>query len=104
MRRTVQRGWVAVLVLVPWIVFEFGSDLPGGAWIAQYKAGIVFGGYSRNVGRTRSCSFLNNTTYRNDALGEGLGELWSMVMRIWLPLSRPVNWRASAPAPWLLST
>jgi len=40
------------------------------------KVGLIFGGYARNVGRVRDCSFLNNTTLGNDTLGEGVGELW----------------------------
>ncbi len=40
------------------------------------KVGLIFGGYARNVGRVRGCSFLNNTTWGNDTLGEGVGELW----------------------------
>lgn len=40
------------------------------------KAGLVFGGYDTSVGRTRACFFLNNTLFRNDQLGEGVGELW----------------------------
>ena len=40
------------------------------------KAGMVFGGYSAGVGRTRDSYFINNTFYDNDTLGEGLGELW----------------------------
>ncbi|MBI3785776.1 MAG: right-handed parallel beta-helix repeat-containing protein [Deltaproteobacteria bacterium] len=40
------------------------------------KAGLVFGGYAGNVGRVNNCSFLNNTLFDNDTLGEGFGELW----------------------------
>jgi cysteine-rich repeat protein len=40
------------------------------------KVGIVFGGFAASVGRVKDCSFLNNTCYQNDTLGEGLGELW----------------------------
>ena len=40
------------------------------------KAGIVFGGYAAGVGRVRDSEFRNNTTFENDTLGEGFGELW----------------------------
>ena len=40
------------------------------------KTGIVFGGFSAGVGRTKNCHFLNNTLYRNDTQREGFGELW----------------------------
>lgn len=40
------------------------------------KVGIVFGGYRASVGRVENSQFLNNTVYKNDTLGEGLGELW----------------------------
>jgi cysteine-rich repeat protein len=40
------------------------------------KVGIVFGGYAASTGRVKDSFFLNNTCYRNDTLGEGLGELW----------------------------
>jgi hypothetical protein len=43
---------------------------------ANEKVGIVFGGYKASVGRVKNCQFLNNTLYKNDTLGEGLGELW----------------------------
>lgn len=46
-------------------------------WIYRNdKAGLVFGGFRASVGRTKNCSFLNNTLYGNDTLGTGLGELW----------------------------
>ena len=40
------------------------------------KVCIVFGGYRSSVGRVTNSSFLNNTCYKNDVLGEGFGELW----------------------------
>jgi cysteine-rich repeat protein len=40
------------------------------------KAGLVFGGFASNVGRVKDSSFLNNTLFENDTLGEGFGELW----------------------------
>ncbi|MEW6271435.1 MAG: right-handed parallel beta-helix repeat-containing protein, partial [Thermodesulfobacteriota bacterium] len=40
------------------------------------KAGIVFGGYAAGVGRVRDSEIRNNTTFENDTLGEGYGELW----------------------------
>ncbi|MBY0279601.1 right-handed parallel beta-helix repeat-containing protein [Candidatus Binatia bacterium] len=40
------------------------------------KAGLVFGGYASGVGRVRDSEFRNNTTYANDTLGAGFGELW----------------------------
>jgi cysteine-rich repeat protein len=40
------------------------------------KAGIVFGGFAQSVGRVRDSFFLNNTTWHNDTLGAGFGELW----------------------------
>ncbi len=40
------------------------------------KAGIVFGGFAAGVGRVRESEFRNNTTFENDTLGEGFGELW----------------------------
>ena len=40
------------------------------------KAGLVFGGYAAGVGRVRDSEFRNNTTYENDTLGAGFGELW----------------------------
>lgn len=40
------------------------------------KAGLVFGGYASGVGRVRDSEFRNNTTYENDTLGAGFGELW----------------------------
>ena len=40
------------------------------------KAGIVFGGFQASVGRVRDCEFRNNTTYENDTLSRGFGELW----------------------------
>ncbi len=40
------------------------------------KAGIVFGGYDRSVGRVSQCQFSNNTLYHNDTTGDGNGELW----------------------------
>ena len=43
---------------------------------ANEKVGIVFGGFSAGVGRVRDSFFLNNTTYGNDTLQEGFGELW----------------------------
>ena len=43
---------------------------------ANEKVGIVFGGFSAGVGRVRDSSFTNNTTFGNDTLQEGVGELW----------------------------
>jgi cysteine-rich repeat protein len=43
---------------------------------ANDKVGIVFGGFSAGVGRVRDSFFLHNTTYGNDTLQEGFGELW----------------------------
>lgn len=43
---------------------------------ANEKAGIVFGGYAAGVGRVRESEFRNNTTFANDTLGAGWGELW----------------------------
>ncbi len=43
---------------------------------ANEKVGIVFGGYSAGVGRVRESAITNNTTYGNDTLGVGFGELW----------------------------
>ena len=40
------------------------------------KAGLVFGGFAAGVGRVRDSFFLNNTTWHNDTLGMGFGELW----------------------------
>jgi hypothetical protein len=40
------------------------------------QAGLVFGGFDQTVGRTRFCSFINNTVYRNDTLNTGNGQLW----------------------------
>ena len=40
------------------------------------KAGLVFGGYDVNTGRTKNCSFTGNTCYQNDQLNTGHGELW----------------------------
>jgi len=40
------------------------------------KAGIVFGGYAAGTGRVRDSEIRNNTTFENDTLGEGFGELW----------------------------
>jgi hypothetical protein len=40
------------------------------------RACIAFGGYRASVGRVTGSSFLNNTCYKNDVLGEGVGELW----------------------------
>lgn len=40
------------------------------------KAGLVFGGFAAGVGRVRDSVFLNNTTWHNDTLGTGFGELW----------------------------
>jgi hypothetical protein len=40
------------------------------------KAGIVFGGFDASAGRVQDSFFLNNTTYQNDTLGQGFGELW----------------------------
>lgn len=40
------------------------------------KVGLIFGGYARNVSRVRDCFFLGNTTWWNDTLEEGVGELW----------------------------
>jgi hypothetical protein len=37
---------------------------------------IVFGGYNSSVGRVTNSSFLSNTCYKNDVLGDGVGELW----------------------------
>ena len=43
---------------------------------ANQRACIVFGGFQASVGRTRDSRFSNNTCYKNDTLGEGVGELW----------------------------
>jgi len=43
---------------------------------ANDKVGIVFGGFSAGVGRVRDSFFTNNTTFANDTLQEGFGELW----------------------------
>jgi len=43
---------------------------------ANHKVGIVFGGYRKTAGRVRDSSFTNNTTFGNDTLGTGFGELW----------------------------
>ena len=40
------------------------------------KAGIVFGGYDYDTGRTKNCSFTGNTCYENDSLKTGHGEIW----------------------------
>ena len=40
------------------------------------KAGLVFGGYDQNVGRTRGSTFVNNTVVGNDTLNTGMGQLW----------------------------
>ncbi len=40
------------------------------------KAGIAFGGYASNRGRTQSCRFIHNTVWQNDTLGTGFGQLW----------------------------
>jgi len=40
------------------------------------KAGLVFGGYAVGTGRVRDSELRNNTTFENDTLGEGYGELW----------------------------
>jgi hypothetical protein len=43
------------------------------------KAGLVFGGYEKDVGRVRGCSFTGNTLYQNDRHkdeDERNGELW----------------------------
>ncbi len=40
------------------------------------KAGLVFGGYDRAVGRVRDCEFAFNTLWRNDTTGQFLGEIW----------------------------
>ena len=43
---------------------------------ANEKTCLVFGGFNASVGSTRDSHFLNNTCYKNDTLGEGVGELW----------------------------
>jgi cysteine-rich repeat protein len=43
---------------------------------ANKRVCIVFGGYQASVGRVTDSQFLNNTCYKNDTLGEGVGELW----------------------------
>jgi hypothetical protein len=40
------------------------------------NAGLAFGGYQQSVGRTRHCSFINNTLYQNDTDNIGNGQLW----------------------------
>lgn len=40
------------------------------------KAGIAFGGYASNRGRTQSCRFIHNTVFQNDTLDAGFGQLW----------------------------
>jgi len=40
------------------------------------KAGLVFGGYEKAVGRVTECSFLNNICYQNDRHADKNGELW----------------------------
>jgi hypothetical protein len=40
------------------------------------KAGLVFGGYSAEVGRVENCTFVNNTVAGNDTLNTGNGQLW----------------------------
>ena len=40
------------------------------------RAGLVFGGFSSSVGRTRDSVFRHNTLYENDTAGAGFGELW----------------------------
>jgi len=40
------------------------------------KAGLVFGGFDRRVGRTRSCVFSGNLISGNDTLGAGFGQVW----------------------------
>ncbi len=48
---------------------------------ANERTCIVFGGFNASVGRTRDSHFLNNTCYKNDTLGEGVGELWVQYAR-----------------------
>jgi hypothetical protein len=43
---------------------------------ANEKVGLVFGGFAESVGRVESCSFLNNTLYKNDTIDEGYGQIW----------------------------
>ena len=45
------------------------------------KAGLVFGGYDRQVGRTRSCVFSGNLIVGNDTLGVGYGQVWIQYAR-----------------------
>lgn len=41
------------------------------------KAGLVLGGFEKNVGRVQDCKFLNNTCYQNDRHKKDQnGELW----------------------------
>lgn len=40
------------------------------------KAGLVFGGYDRKVGRVEGCTFENNFCYHNDTHKDKNGELW----------------------------
>ncbi len=68
------------------IGIEIGAENPGqvasGVVVrdnliyANDKAGLAFGGYAAQVGRTRSCELRNNTIFRNDPDGIGFGELW----------------------------
>jgi hypothetical protein len=65
---------------------EVGAENPG--YVASHvtvennllylntQAGLVFGGFDQTVGRTKNCSFINNTVYRNDTLNTGNGQLW----------------------------
>ena len=40
------------------------------------QAGLVFGGYSKKVGKVENCTFTNNTLYHNDTTSQGNGEIW----------------------------
>jgi hypothetical protein len=65
---------------------EVGAENPG--YVASHvtvennllylntQAGLVFGGFDQTVGRTKNCSFINNTVYRNDTSNTGNGQLW----------------------------
>jgi hypothetical protein len=57
-------------------IITSGVIVRDNAVFANEKVGIVFGGFRASVGRVKNCQFLNNTVYKNDTLGEGLGELW----------------------------
>jgi Right handed beta helix region/Protein of unknown function (DUF1565) len=43
------------------------------------KAGLVFGGYDRKVGRVEGCTFENNFCYHNDTHHDKNGELWIQI-------------------------